>query len=127
MKLQVSTYRIGSPRAKSEGLRIGTARFLPRGVRKTDYSKHDFFDVWLPLVAPSRELLKSFTSGKKSAAQFFRAYRAEMREPAARHLLELLAKVAQRTPISVGCYCEDETRCHRSVLIELIRKAVSDA
>jgi uncharacterized protein YeaO (DUF488 family) len=125
MKLQVSTYRIGSPRAKSEGLRIGTVRFIPRGVKKTDYSKHDFFDVWLPLVAPSRELLKSFTSGKKSVGQFFRAYRAEMREPAAKHLLDLLAKVAQRTPISVGCYCEDETRCHRSVLIELIREAPS--
>jgi uncharacterized protein YeaO (DUF488 family) len=122
----VSTSRIGSPRKKrkkSDRLRIGTVRFLPRGVKKTDYSKHDFFDVWLPMVAPSRELLKSFTSGKKSVAQFFRAYRAEMREPAPRHLLTLLAEVAQRTPISVGCYCEKETECHRSVLIELIREA----
>lgn len=121
MKLHVRTYRIGSPREKSEGLRIGAVRFLPRGVKKSDYSKYDYFDLWLPLVAPSRELLKSFTSGKISAAQFFRAYRTEMRLPAVRHLLELLAKVAQRTPILVGCYCEDETRCHRSVLIELIR------
>ena len=121
--LHITTYRIGSPRKKSEGLRIGTVRLLPRGVPKREYAKRDLFDVWLPLVAPSRELLKAFTSGKKSLEQFFRAYRAEMKEPAARHTIELLAALARQTPIAIGCYCEDESRCHRSVLIKLIRAA----
>lgn len=121
--LHITTYRIGSPRKKSEGLRIGTVRFLPRGVKKADYSKRGLFDVWLPLVAPSRELVKVFFSGKKTQAQFFRAYRAEMKQPAARHTIELLAALAERTPIAIGCYCEDESRCHRSALIKLIRAA----
>jgi uncharacterized protein YeaO (DUF488 family) len=126
-QLHVSTYRIGSKRKKSEGLRIGATRLLPRGVPKREYAKRDFFDVWLPLVAPSRELLKAFHDGKKSADQFFRAYRAEMKEPPARHTIELLAAVSQHTPIAVGCYCEDESRCHRSVLIELIRAAMKNS
>ncbi len=123
--LHVTTYRIGSPRSKGDGLRIGTVRLLPRGVPKKEYAKRDLFDVWLPLVSPSRELLKLYNAGKKSPAQFFRAYRAEMKEPAARHTIELLAAIAERTPISVGCYCEDENRCHRSVLLELIRNAAT--
>lgn len=123
MKLQLVTYRIGLPRSKHEGLRIGTVRLLPRGVPKSEYSKRNLFDVWLPLVAPSQELLNAFRSGKKSPEQFFRAYRTEMKQPAARHTIELLAALSQRTPIAIGCYCEDETRCHRSVLIELIRVA----
>ncbi len=125
MALQAKTYQIGSPRKPGEGLRIGTVRFLPRGVPKKEYAKRGLFDVWLPLVAPSRKLLKEFTSGKKTVAQFFRAYRAEMKEPTARHTIELLATVAQRTRIAIGCYCEDETRCHRSVLIQLIRAAAA--
>jgi uncharacterized protein YeaO (DUF488 family) len=124
MSLNVTTYRIGSPRRKGEGLRIGVTRLLPRGVRKSEYSKRDLFDVWLPLVAPSRELLKSYTSGKKSAAQFFRAYKSEMKEPAARHTIELLAAVARETPIAIGCYCEDELECHRKALLELIREQI---
>jgi len=123
MSLHISTYQIGSPRRKGEGLRIGTTRLLPRGVPKREYAKRDLFDVWLPLVAPSRELLKSYTTGRKSAAQFFRAYKTEMKEPAARHTIELLAAIARQTPIAVGCYCQDESRCHRKVLIELIRAA----
>ncbi|HEY2827779.1 MAG TPA: DUF488 family protein [Pirellulales bacterium] len=122
-QLHVSTYRIGSPRKKSEGLRIGTVRLLPRGVPKREYSRRDLFDIWLPLVAPSRELLKAFQSGKKTAAEFFRAYRTEMKQPTARHTIELLAAISRHTPIAVGCYCENESRCHRSVLIKLIRAA----
>src|SRR5262245_13924304 len=125
MSLRIRTYRIGSPRTKGEGLRIGTTRLLPRGVPKREYAKRDLFDVWLPLVAPSRELLKSYNSGKKSAAQFFRAYKSEMKGPTARHTIELLATIARRTPIAIGCYCEDESHCHRKVLIELIRAAGS--
>jgi uncharacterized protein YeaO (DUF488 family) len=122
-KLQVSTYRIGSPRHNKHELRIGTVRLLPRGVPKREYAKRGLFDVWLPLVAPSRELLQEFKQGKKTAQQFFRAYRAEMQRPDARHAIELLAAVGRKMPIAVGCYCEDESRCHRSVLIQLIRAA----
>src|SRR5215831_12146455 len=118
MALHVTTYRIGTPRRKGAGLRIGTTRLLPRGVPKSEYVKRDLFDVWLPLVAPSRELLKSYNAAKKSEAQFFRAYKREMKEPAARHTIELLAAIARQTPIAIGCYCEDESRCHRKVLIE---------
>jgi uncharacterized protein YeaO (DUF488 family) len=123
MKPKLQTYQIGTPREIGEGLRIGTVRFLPRGVKKADYAKLDLFDVWLPTLAPSRELLKEFTSGKKTALQFFRAYRAEMKLPAAKYTIRLLAKIAEKTPLAVGCYCENETRCHRSVLIELLRAA----
>src|SRR5262245_3965357 len=112
--LQVTTYRIGSPRIKTEGLRIGTVRFLPRGVPKREYARRDLFDVWLPLVAPSRTLLKAYSSGELSALQFFAKYRNEMKRPEARCTIELLAAVAKRTPVAVGCYCEDETCCHRS-------------
>ena len=121
--LHITTYRIGSPRSKGNGLRIGTVRLLPRGVPKNEYAQRNLFDVWLPLVSPSRDLLKAYKAGKKSPAQFFRAYKTEMKEPAARHTIELLAAIAERTPISLGCYCEDESRCHRSVLIELVRQA----
>ena len=122
MPLRIHTYRIGSPRKKGEGLRIGTVRLLPRGVPKREYAKRDLFDVWLPLVAPSRELLNAYNSGKKTVDQLFRAYRAEMKQPAARHTIELLAAVARETPIAIGCYCEDESHCHRKALLELIRK-----
>jgi len=97
---------------------------LPRGVRKSEYAKRDLFDVWLPLVAPSRELLKSYNAGKKTATQFFRAYKSEMKQPTARHTIELLAAIARQTPIAIGCYCEDESRCHRKALIELIRNEI---
>jgi uncharacterized protein YeaO (DUF488 family) len=117
MALHLQTFRIGAPRVRGEGLRIGTVRLLPRGVPKREYSQRDLFDVWLPLVAPSRELLKAYNAGKL----FFAKYRTEMKQPEARHTIELLAAIAREMPIAVGCYCEDETRCHRSVLIKLIR------
>jgi uncharacterized protein YeaO (DUF488 family) len=121
--MKISTFKIGSSRAKNEGLRLGTVRLLPRGVPKREYAKRNMFDVWLPLVAPSRKLLKQYKTGKKTAAAFFKAYRTEMKEPKARHVIELLAAIAEQTPIGVGCYCEDESTCHRSVLIQLIRAA----
>jgi len=123
MPLQLSTVRIGSPRQRGEGLRLGTVRYLPRGVKKSDYSRRDLFDVWLPNLAPSRELLRSFKDDDLSVKAFFTRYRAEMNETEAKQLIELLARLAQHTPISIACYCEDETRCHRSVLAELIRAA----
>jgi len=96
-------------------------RYLPRGVRKDDYARRDYFDVWLPNLAPSRELLRTFKEGDLTVKQFFRRYRAELKATESRQLIELLAAIAERTPIAIGCYCEDESRCHRPVLVERIR------
>lgn len=123
MSLHFSTVRIGSPRKSREGLRIGAVRFLPRGVPKSEYHQRDLFDLWLPLLSPSRELLTAFRDGKISPATFFQRYRREMSQPAPRQVIKLLASLAHRTPLSVACYCEDESRCHRSVLGKLIRQA----
>lgn len=123
MALNLRTVRLGSPRAPDEGLRIGTVRYLHRGVRKGDLAKRDYFDVWLPILAPSRELLREFKDGDRPISRFFARYRREMQETDARQTIELLAALARRTPIAIGCYCEDESACHRSVLFELIRDA----
>lgn len=125
-KLQFRSVQLGTPRDPEEGLRIGTVRFLPRGVRKQDYAKQDFFDVWLPTLAPSRELLSQVKHEELSLSRFFARYRSEMSETEPRQTIELLAEMAKRTPISVGCYCEDESQCHRSVLAELIRQAAGE-
>jgi uncharacterized protein YeaO (DUF488 family) len=98
-------------------------RFLPRGVRKAEYRERNMFDVWLPILSPSRELLRAFRDGKVSPARFFQRYEREMAEPAPRQVIELLAALARQTPLSVACYCEDELHCHRSVLGRLIRAA----
>jgi uncharacterized protein YeaO (DUF488 family) len=121
--VSVRVVRLGTPRAKGEGLRIGTVRRPPRGVRKEDYATRDYFDVWLPELAPSAPLVawalsQPFTPGRW--AVFERRYRREMREPAAQRLIALLAALSSRTNVSIGCYCEDETRCHRSVLRDLL-------
>jgi uncharacterized protein YeaO (DUF488 family) len=123
VSLQFRTVQIGSPRPPDEGLRIGTVRFLPRGVRKADYGKRDLFDLWLPIPAPSRELLKAFRDEDVSPAKFFQRYRSEMAETDPRQVIQLLAALARQTPLSVACYCDDESRCHRSVLGTLIREA----
>jgi uncharacterized protein YeaO (DUF488 family) len=123
MSLQFRTVQIGSPRQTHEGLRIGAVRFLPRGVRKSEYHKRNLFDLWLPILSPSREVLRLFRDGKLSPAGLFQRYRREMHEPAPRQVIELLAALARQTPLSVACYCEDESRCHRSVLGKLIRDA----
>ena len=104
-------------------LRIGTVRRPPRGVRKEDYAARDYFDVWLPELAPSAPLVswalsEPFTP--KCWAAYERRYRQEMRQPAAKRLIALLAALSSQTNFSVGCYCEDETRCHRSLLKELL-------
>jgi len=115
--------RLGTPRRAGEGLRIGTVRRPPRGVRKSDYAARDFYDVWLPELAPSAPLVsyayaEPFTA--RRWAHYALRYRREMRRPEAQRLLALLAALSQRTNLSVGCYCEDETRCHRSLLRELL-------
>jgi uncharacterized protein YeaO (DUF488 family) len=122
--LKLGTYRCGSPRGEGEGLRIGTVRYLPRGVRKEEYARKDYFDVWLPAVAPSAKLIRSYRDGRLSWKSFEERYRGEMRKSTdARQTITLISEIAKRTPISIGCYCEDEGRCHRSVL----RKAIEEA
>lgn len=123
---QIRTYRAGSPRQPGEGLRIGTVRFLPRGVPKRDWARRDYFDVWFPNLAPSRELIRWYKQQPWSPAvqrRFFARYERELRVPEAARALDLLAAVAARTPISVGCYCEDERRCHRSALVRRLGAA----
>ena len=125
--MPVKTFQIGSPRGSREGLRIGAVRFLPRGVRKQDYARRDLFDIWFPMLAPSRKLLRTLKSKDFSAAvrkSFFARYKKEMLASTdAKQAIELLARLGKRTDISVGCYCADEHMCHRSVLHALIRRA----
>src|SRR4030095_8471002 len=108
--------RLGSPRFPGEGLRLGTVRRPPRGVPKAEHASRNFYDVWLPELAPSEELLGKARAAEdeRSWRSFARSYRAEMMRPGASHLLDLLAALSRRADVSVGCYCEDETRCHRS-------------
>jgi uncharacterized protein YeaO (DUF488 family) len=114
--------RLGSPRLPGEGTRIGAVRRPPRGVRKERYAADHWFDVWYPDLAPTPELVsqaRSAASDKEWAA-FARAFRAEMNEPTPRRTLDLLAALSRDAHFSLGCYCEDESRCHRSVLRELL-------
>jgi uncharacterized protein YeaO (DUF488 family) len=123
--MAVRVVRLGSDRAKGEGLRIGTVRRPPRGVPKERYAAENWYDVWLPNLAPSQELVKE-AQGAGTEAEwraFVRKYRSEMARPEAKHLLALLAALSRETSFSVGCYCEDEARCHRSVLRELLEEA----
>jgi len=118
----VRIVRLGSPRFPGEGLRVGTVRRPPRGVPKADFARRDFYDVWLPVVAPSEELVKlGLGAGdERSWKSFVRRYRAEMKRPEVKVVLDLLAALSRQTSFSVGCYCADESRCHRSVLRELL-------
>jgi uncharacterized protein YeaO (DUF488 family) len=116
--------RLGSERQPNEGLRIGTVRRPPRGVAKQDYARRDFFDVWLPLLAPSEALLheiQSTAGDERGWRTFVRKFRREMQKPEAARTLDLLAALSHGTQLSVGCYCADETRCHRSIVRELLR------
>lgn len=117
--------RLGSKRLAGEGLRIGTVRRPPRGVPKAEYAKRDFYDVWLPNLAPSEELLKQAHAAigaddARAWKAFARRYRTEMKRPDSRALLATLAALSHTADFSVGCYCADESRCHRSVLRELL-------
>jgi uncharacterized protein YeaO (DUF488 family) len=114
--------QLGSARGKGEGLRIGTVRRPPRGVPKTDYASRNFYDVWLPELAPSESLVKQAQTAADQRAwrAFERKYRSEMKRPQAARLLDLLAAISKDTNFAVGCYCADESRCHRSVLRTLL-------
>ena len=121
--MTIRIVRLGDPRARDEGLRIGTVRRPPRGVPKTEWAKRDFYDVWLPNLAPSEGLLKVGQAALDDARAwktFERKYRAEMKTPEHRALLATLAALSHRTSFSVGCYCADEARCHRSILRALL-------
>jgi uncharacterized protein YeaO (DUF488 family) len=122
--MAIRVVRLGSERTKDEGLRIGTVRRPPRGVPKSDFAKRDFYDVWLPQLSPSPELVARALSAKTEREwnSFVKAYRREMNEPDAARLLDLLAALSTSTAFSVGCYCEDEARCHRSVLRALLKE-----
>jgi uncharacterized protein YeaO (DUF488 family) len=122
--MPVHVVRLGSPRRPGEGLRIGTVRRPPRGVPKAEYASRDLYDVWLPELAPSEELLKlaHAVEEERQWQSFVRRYRAEMKTPEKRHLLDLLAALSHHSSFTVGCYCAEESRCHRSVLRELLRE-----
>ena len=109
--------RLGSARVKGEGLRLGTVRRPPRGVKKADYARRDYYDLWLPDLAPSTKLI---ARAQRDFEGFAKAYRKEMSAPAAERLVELLARLSHESELSVGCYCEDESRCHRSILRKLL-------
>jgi uncharacterized protein YeaO (DUF488 family) len=120
--MAVAIVQLGTPRRRGEGLRIGTVRRPPRGVPKADFAKLDFYDVWLPILAPSSPLV-AFALRADDARmwhRFERRYRAEMRKPDPSRVLDLLAALSHQTNFSVGCYCENERRCHRSLLKALL-------
>ena len=120
--MPIVVLRLGSPRRPNEGLRLGTVRRPPRGVPKTQVAKLDFYDVWLPNLAPSPELLAlaQRSQDERSWQAFERKFRAEMRRPDAARVLDMLAAFSRQTSFSLGCYCENEQRCHRSILKELL-------
>lgn len=120
--MAIRIVQLGSARGKDEGLRIGTVRRPPRGVPKALFAKQNWYDVWLPNLAPSAALFSERSTLHDDAAwqTFVRRYRAEMSKPEAARLLDVLAALSHQTNFAVGCYCEDEARCHRSVLRRLL-------
>lgn len=120
--MAIRIVRLGSPRARGEGLRLGTVRRPPRGVPKAEHASRDFYDVWFPDLAPSDTLVKQALQATEERAwqSFVKRYRAELKRPEAARLLALLAALSQGTDFSLGCYCEAEARCHRSVLRALL-------
>ena len=122
--MPISIVRLGSKRGKGEGLRLGTVRRPPRGVPKSEFARRDFYDVWLPELAPSQALVSRALTAKSEREwqTFVKAYRREMAAAEAARLLELLAALSHHAAFAVGCYCEDEARCHRSVLRALLKE-----
>jgi uncharacterized protein YeaO (DUF488 family) len=127
-RMAIRVVQLGSPRTAGEGLRLGTVRRPPRGVPKSEHASRDFYDVWLPDLAPSEALLKQALAASDDRAwrTFVMRYRAEMKRPPAERLLGLLAAFSRATALSVGCYCTEEARCHRSVLRELLTEHGAD-
>ena len=120
--MAIRVVRLGSPRTRGEGLRLGTVRRPPRGVPKAEHASRDFYDVWLPDLAPSERLVKQAlrASDERSWRAFAKRYRAEMERPERARLLVLLTALSRETNLSIGCYCASEARCHRSILRALL-------
>ena len=120
--MAIRIVRLGSPRARDEGLRIGTVRRPPRGVPKSEFASQDWYDVWYPNLAPSADMVKEAQQAAtpKAWAAFAKKYRAEMGTPENARTLDLLAALSHGSDFSMGCYCEDESHCHRSVLRTLL-------
>jgi uncharacterized protein YeaO (DUF488 family) len=121
--MSIHIIRLGSPRAKGEGPRLGTVRRPPRGVARKDIAARGYYDVWLPELSPSAPLVALGLAGRddeKKWRMFARKYRAEMSRPPASRVLDALAALSHASDFSVGCYCDDESRCHRSILRELL-------
>ena len=120
--MTIRIVRLGTKRYRGEGLRIGTLRRPPRGVPKSEYASQNWYDVWLPNVAPTAELMKlgQVAKTEKEWTSFVKKYRSEMATPEKSRLLDLLAALSHGSDLSVGCYCENEARCHRSILRELL-------
>ena len=126
--MAIRIVRLGSPRTPGEGLRLGTVRRPPRGVPRAEHASRDFYDVWLPDLAPSESLVKEalHASDERAWRGFAKRYLAEMKRPAAARLLTLLAALSHQTNLSVGCYCAEEARCHRSLLKALLLERGAD-
>lgn len=123
--MPIRVVQLGTARLEGEGLRLGTVRRPPRGVPKADYGRRNYYDVWLPDIAPSPELVdEARAAGDSDAAwwRFEKRYRSELKEPPQARLLALLAGLSHTADFSIGCYCEDERRCHRSVLARVLRE-----
>ena len=120
--MSVRIVRLGTERAENEGTRIGTVRRPPRGVPKAEFGSRNYYDVWFPVLAPSVETMKLAQAARtdREWAAFVKRFRHEMAEPAASRTLDLLAALSRTAVFAVGCYCEDEAHCHRSVLRELL-------
>jgi len=126
--MSIFIVELGTPRKPGEGLRLGTVRRPPRGVPKSDFARLDYYDVWFPNLSPSAELVKEALGAKDARARetFRRKFRREMSAPDRSRELDVLAALSHRTNLALGCYCPDESRCHRSVLRELLAERKAD-
>ena len=126
--MSIFIVQLGTTRRRGEGPRLGTVRRPPRGVAKSDFAKLNYYDVWFPNLSPSADLVKKAlaASGSRAWAAFDRQFRREMREPDRSRELDVLAALSHQTNFSLGCYCEDESRCHRSILRQLLLERGAD-
>jgi uncharacterized protein YeaO (DUF488 family) len=126
--MAIRIVQLGSPRNRNEGLRIGTVRRPPRGVRRSEYGRQNWYDVWLPSLAPSAALMRqtSIVRDKAQWRMFERRFLAELKRPDQSHLLDTLAAFSHQTNFSLGCYCSDEQRCHRSILRRVLQERGAD-
>ena len=126
--MAIRIVKLGSPRSADEGLRIGTVRRPPRGVPKTEFASQDWYDVWYPNLAPSAETMKLGQSAEsdKEWAAFSKKYKAEMNAPDASRSLDVLAALSKQANFAMGCYCDNENRCHRSLLRDLLKERGAD-